>query len=85
MRRHHVRKIVRRHSDAPGIPIEDPDVVGAIARQEIVPDMSVAVNQRKMAMRMVAREETGTRVEKPFVQITPFMWQAVTKPDRQRP
>ena len=30
--RHHVSKIVRRHPDAPGIPIEKPDVIPAIPR-----------------------------------------------------
>src|SRR5690349_11928 len=80
VRCHHIGEIVRRHSNAPGIPIEEPDVIGsAIARQEVVPDMSVAVNERKMATRVIAREETGSRVKKLLVQIAPFTWQAVAE------
>ena len=41
--------------------------------------MGVAVNERKIAVRMIAREETGRRIEKSFVEIAPFKWQAVTE------
>src|SRR5205085_10372693 len=42
--------------------------------------MSVAMNERKMAMRVIAREETGRGAEKLLIQIAPLAWQPVTEP-----
>src|SRR5262249_32799946 len=79
VRCHHIRDIVSRHSNASGIPIEESDVSGAIPREEIVPDVSVAVNEREMAMRVIAREETGSCSEKSLIQIASFTWQPVAE------
>ena len=69
---HHVGEVARRRADAPAIPIDQPDVVSAIPRQESVPDVGVAVCDREIAMRVVACEETGRRVEKSLIEIAPL-------------
>src|SRR5262245_65206869 len=59
MRCHHVCEIGGCRAYAPAIPIKNPNVIATIARQEEVPDMSVAVHNREIAMRVVACEEAG--------------------------
>jgi len=55
-------EVVGGHAYPPAIAIKNPNVVATIARQEEVPDMSVAVHNREIAMRVVACEEAGRGV-----------------------
>src|SRR5215467_1281441 len=57
--RDHVGEIIRRPSDAPCIPVEKPDIVAAVSRHEVVPDMSVPMNYRKIGTRLIMCERSG--------------------------
>ena len=80
VRRHHVGEVVRGHADAPDIPIEKPHVRAAVARQEVVPDVGVAVDDCDIAARVDARKQTGCRLDESLVQIAPFARQTVAEP-----
>ena len=70
---HHIGKVARRDADAPGVPIEKPDVAALfVLGHEDVPDMRVAVDERDVAMGMVAREQARRRVEHAPVEMAPF-------------
>jgi hypothetical protein len=54
-------------------PVEKPDVAALLVLgHEDVPDMRVAVNERDIAMGVVAREQAGRRVAHAPVEIAPF-------------
>jgi hypothetical protein len=59
--RHHVDEIIRPDADAPAVPIEEPDIVASVARENAVPNMRVALHNRMMGMRSAAREQTRRR------------------------
>src|SRR5262249_42581975 len=78
MHRHHVREVVRSEIKAPAIPIEEADLaVPAIARQETIPYMRIALHYRDIAMGMVASEQTRRSVKQSFVKVAPLAWEAV--------
>src|SRR5215510_15395394 len=76
---HHVGKIVSADVDAPGIPIKDSNIIaGASLWQEYVPDVGVAVEDRHIAMGMIALVQTRAGVDQPLEQLAPLGRQAVT-------
>src|SRR4029079_11626472 len=66
-------------ADAPGVPIEDAYIIAAVARQEAVPDMRIAVDEREMAVRVVALRQARRRLEETLIEITAFGRQPVAK------
>src|SRR5215471_5804388 len=76
MQRHHVGKVVRADVDAPAIPVKDSNIVARLW-QEDVPDMRVAVEDRQIAMRMVALVQTGPGLDQSLEQLAPLGRQAV--------
>jgi len=61
--RHHIRKIFGRGAEAPAIPIEKPHVASTVTRQEAVPHMRVAVNDRHAVSAVGARHQTPRAIE----------------------
>jgi hypothetical protein len=78
MHRHHVGEIVGGDVDAPGIPIEQPQILAAVGtRQKDVPDMGVALHDREIAMGMVAAVQARSRLDQLLIKIAPLARQAL--------
>jgi hypothetical protein len=59
--------MIRACTDAPRVPIKDSDIVPAVPpRQEDIPDMRIAVNDRAISMRVMALVEVRPRVDQLF-------------------
>ena len=52
--------------------VDQPDVAAAIAWQEAIPPMRVAVNERQVAARRKPREQARALVEQPLVEFVPL-------------
>ena len=78
MQRHHVGEIVGGDINAPGGPVEEAHIVTAVARQEHVPDMRVAVEERHVAVCVVARVQTMPFLDQPLIDSATLGGQPVT-------
>ena len=78
MHRNHVSEIVGAGVDAPAIPIEEQDnVLRAILGQKAIPDVGVALNDRDVAMGLIALDETGSSGEQPIIKVASLTRQTI--------
>src|SRR3984957_7150403 len=83
MNRHHVGQIFGGDAKAPAIPVEQPHIASAVARQETVPHMRVAVNDGHRAPAVGALHKARRAIEQQFVKL-PSRWrQAIAEPLRE--
>src|SRR5271155_2113820 len=80
MDRHHVSEIFSRDAEAPTIPVEQPDVAAAVAWQEAVPHMCIAMQDRNRAPAVGALCEARRAVEQKRIEVSSFSRQAVAEP-----
>src|SRR5580704_4402284 len=80
MNRHHVREIFGRDAEAPAIPVEQPHIASAVARQETVPNMCVAVNDRHSTPAVGALHKARRAIEQQFVKLLSRWRQAIAEP-----
>ena len=80
MDRHHVGEVLGCDPEPPAIPVEEPDVAAAVARQEAVPDMRVAMHDRHGAAAVGAPDEARRAVHEQRIEVASFSRQAVAEP-----
>jgi hypothetical protein len=79
VQRDHICKIISRYIDAPAVPIENANVISTIARQEVVPDVGVSLNDRHIPMRSVVRVEPNARIYQASIKIAPLQREAIAE------
>jgi hypothetical protein len=78
--RHHVGEVVGRDTKTPAVPIEETYVGPAVARQETVPDMRVAVNDRHCTPAQGALDEARRPIEQQRIKVPSLSRRAIAEP-----
>ena len=77
--REHIGKIVSRYIHTPAIPIEQSNIVPAVAGQEVVPDVGVSLNDRHIPMRSMVGVQSKPCINQTSIKIAPLRREKVSE------
>jgi hypothetical protein len=77
---HHVGEVFSCYAETPYVPVEKPDIASAVARQEAVPHVRVAMNDGHGAAILYAPKEARRALEQQPVEVASFPAQTIAEP-----